>query len=227
MTDTKNTPLSAQLRPEVVDLVCNSVLQALTNFAAKHPDTRVQEQAVGIGMAIGVLGPDLVEHVLGGIDIGKCLREKTLQNLDSVLATALASTKRTLSPEAKRAADDEVGDTLFEHNGVQCLVRRYDKSRWWVGYIRVEPNHPWHGKHYTELAVSVHGGLTFSREHEDHVGYWVGFDCGHHNDFHPADPSFGGIWRDKAYVMQQCRDLADQYLENDALIPPRPEGVTE
>ena len=59
---------------------------------------------------------------------------------------------------------------------------------WGNGYVRIPEGHPFYGKEYNEIDVSVHGGLTFS----EHVtitdgdvlpeGFWIGFDTFHHGD---------------------------------------------
>ena len=80
----------------------------------------------------------------------------------------------------------------WDYKGLQCIVTRADVhdpthySAHRCGYVRVPPNHPWHGKNEDEIDVFVHGGLTFLQEepcvHEDGIGYWIGFDCHHAGD---------------------------------------------
>ena len=68
------------------------------------------------------------------------------------------------------------------------------------GYVKLEPGHPWRTavlaeeakedghRGYNEIDCSVHGGLTFGEPDVNcdkdgpDDGYWVGFDCNHHND---------------------------------------------
>jgi len=55
------------------------------------------------------------------------------------------------------------------------------------GYVRVPPEHPYHGLEYDEIPdrIDVHGALTFSAADEPCEGeaggghWWLGFDCGH------------------------------------------------
>ena len=71
------------------------------------------------------------------------------------------------------------------------------------GYVGVGPDHPWYGKGYMDVDVSVHGSLTFAEkcaEGDDpaigicHVAkdgrpdpvWWFGFDCGHTDDLIPG-----------------------------------------
>ena len=72
---------------------------------------------------------------------------------------------------------------------------------WGNGYTLIPPNHPYYEKHYDDIPVSVHGGLTFSEklsdlgrknweelfkmleEENDNTDYWiVGFDTAHAGD---------------------------------------------
>lgn len=66
---------------------------------------------------------------------------------------------------------------------------------WGNGYVVIPEGHPMHGKHYNEIPVNVHGGLTFS-ESADNMdrerwlnlpdgvegGWVVGFDTAHYGD---------------------------------------------
>src|SRR5438132_5160947 len=80
----------------------------------------------------------------------------------------------------------------WDYAGLQCVVTRADLSgeRDWTmhrcGYVRVPPAHPWHGQSDEDIPAEVHGGLTFAElepcEHEDGVGWWIGFDCHHFGD---------------------------------------------
>lgn len=55
---------------------------------------------------------------------------------------------------------------------------------WGNGYVGVKRGHPLYGKHYTDVNVQVHGGLTFSdQETINGEDYWIfGFDTVHHRD---------------------------------------------
>lgn len=49
------------------------------------------------------------------------------------------------------------------------------------GYVGVKESHPWFKKHYDDIDIDIHGGLTYSELEED--GYWwVGFDVCHFSD---------------------------------------------
>ena len=91
------------------------------------------------------------------------------------------------------------------------------------GYLGVPSGHPWHGKDYTDLDVEVHGGLTYANGDSDfpyETGmdvWWIGFDCGHFNDYMPGMPSGGSgdpaNFKDEAYVRNEIENLAEQAAE--------------
>ncbi|HEX6786651.1 MAG TPA: hypothetical protein VF076_05605 [Acidimicrobiales bacterium] len=92
---------------------------------------------------------------------------------------------------------------------LDCLAVRGPMGVW-CGYVGLPPGHPLHGKKYDVVEglvpeLEVHGGLTFSdRCTEDlpegegvcHIPepgrptdvWWLGFDCGHGQDYIPSMP---------------------------------------
>lgn len=125
---------------------------------------------------------------------------------------------------------------IDEATDLDCLMVRHGSSGHWCGYVGVPPGHPWHGKDYGDLDVSVHGGLTYADfcmenageeaichvpepGRPDHV-WWLGFDCGHAWDRRPGmearelrwgfAPSNDEVYRDLPYVEAQVRLLAVQ-----------------
>lgn len=64
------------------------------------------------------------------------------------------------------------------HNGMECVIAQgFDLC----GYVKVPPNHAASGKHYDNVDVDVHGGLTFCQRAMD-GGWWLGFDTSHGGD---------------------------------------------
>lgn len=55
------------------------------------------------------------------------------------------------------------------------------------GYVQIPEGHPWYGKHYNDLNIAVHGGITFSGSRVNENGWWLGFDCAHSGDFPDLD----------------------------------------
>ena len=54
------------------------------------------------------------------------------------------------------------------------------------GYVGLPKGHKYVGKHYDELDLDVHGGLTFSEHNhrlkKEGYEYYLGFDCAHFDD---------------------------------------------
>jgi hypothetical protein len=87
---------------------------------------------------------------------------------------------------------------------------------WGNGYVLIPENHPLHGKHYNDIDVDVHGGLTFSElvnaemveswglDKQDEGKWCVGFDTAHY-----ADNLFK--WS-KEKVQEEAERLKEQLL---------------
>jgi len=132
--------------------------------------------------------------------------------------------------------DDEPdrAEWVDETTGYPCLAKR-NHFGVWCGYVAVPPGHPLHGAGYDTPDVSVHGGLTYAAPCQAHGPddadsaichvpdpgepedvWWLGFDCGHWNDYHPdfgADPFRDGTYRSLDYVRTECANLAAQLAE--------------
>lgn len=108
-------------------------------------------------------------------------------------------------------------DEDFDAHGLQCEARVHTRLGHLCGYVRLPKGHPFYGKHYDDLDLDVHGGLTYSREAED--GTWkIGFDCAHLGDLVPMNPirgmdSDGDVFRDNDFVRRECTELARQLAE--------------
>ena len=87
---------------------------------------------------------------------------------------------------------------------------------WGNGYVLIPQNNPLHGKHYDDIKVNVHGGLTFSElvdnemvedwglDKEDFGKWCVGFDTAHFLD--------KLINWSKEKVQQEVERLKDQLM---------------
>jgi len=71
-----------------------------------------------------------------------------------------------------------------------------------------------------DVYFNVHGGITFSGEFKNESkGWWFGYDCAHAGDKMklPSLASFGDfdgdVWRDEAFCIAECEDLARQLAE--------------
>jgi hypothetical protein len=60
-----------------------------------------------------------------------------------------------------------------------------------------------------DLAIDVHGGLTYSGKDKVRDLWWFGFDCAHCDDGR-SEGEDG--WKDDAFTEAQCRRLADQLI---------------
>lgn len=65
------------------------------------------------------------------------------------------------------------------------------------------------------LAIDVHGGLTYARDHAPNQKpdglWWLGFDCAHAGDAcTPQEADERNIYRDESYVKGECDALAKQ-----------------
>lgn len=76
----------------------------------------------------------------------------------------------------------------WEHGGFQCRALQGPASK--NGYVAIPAGHPWHGKHYDDIAADVHGGLTFAAyggedsPWPDEKLWWIGFDTAHYDSGH-------------------------------------------
>lgn len=118
--------------------------------------------------------------------------------------------------------------------GLDCLMVRHPSLLHWCGYVGVPVTNKHFGSFYDDVAVDIHGGLTYSDRcrghicHEtgggDHV-WWLGFDCAHAGDLSPGMLRFkfelntagtglfernGDIYRDSVFVKRECENLAAQ-----------------
>lgn len=101
----------------------------------------------------------------------------------------------------------------WESHGLKCEIRRVEKFGHLCEYVSVPAGHPLYGKHYNNVEIAVHGGLTYSDNGKNDA--WVfGFDCGHVGDLIPAlDYIFrkmgNGTYKNIAYVRAECEKLAE------------------
>ena len=85
------------------------------------------------------------------------------------------------------------------------------------GYIIIDKRHPWYGKHYTDLNLDIHGGITYSKPENNN--WRLGFDCGHCFDlpdpgyeqaYHKLLKEAGATNKSIEYVEEQCKSLCEQ-----------------
>ena len=94
----------------------------------------------------------------------------------------------------------------------KCRIIRNKYIKHLCGYVILTKDNKFYGKHYDDIPVQVHGGLTFSDFYE---GDWmIGFDCAHHGDITPGcgyeHISGMGTYKDMNFVKSECELLAEQ-----------------
>ena len=127
----------------------------------------------------------------------------------------------TPSLEGNQKPWDAVHD--FDYRGFKCTVVRYTNERpnlareflegfiafeWWCGYVEIPKENKFYQKHYDEIDIECHGGLTFSgnlhvSDSNNSGKYCIGFDFNHGGD--------GG--GDRPKVEFECKKIVDQLLE--------------
>lgn len=100
----------------------------------------------------------------------------------------------------------------FKYKGYHCLVNRAHPGNL-CGYVALPNGHPYYGKHYEDIDIGVHGGLTYAgacqgdichvpEEGESDDVWWIGFDCAHSGDLVPETYEMlqsGGILHDHPF----------------------------
>jgi len=62
-----------------------------------------------------------------------------------------------------------------------ATVSMFDRG-WGNGYVNVTKHHPWYGKHYDDVDVNIHGGLTYANKDKEEDKWVFGFDTAHYSD---------------------------------------------
>ena len=96
------------------------------------------------------------------------------------------------------------------------------KHGWGNGYVVIFKGHTMYGKHYDEVPVDIHGGLTFSgcandfplATEEMKDGWVFGFDTSHYCDDMERWP--------KEAVERETENLKSQFVELSPDFPVRP-----
>ncbi len=122
---------------------------------------------------------------------------------------------------------------LFEEeSGLYCQIWRHSTGGSLNGYVALPPSHKYYNKHYDNIDVDVHGGLTFaaiSWEEDQglatlhgnvlYIGepgllYWIGFDCMHWQDLSPGWMMYSSrtseIYKDIEYLKNELTNLCKQ-----------------
>jgi hypothetical protein len=131
---------------------------------------------------------------------------------------------------------EEPDEVFFTHEGLDCKVLRvycqdgpnHIYGGHLNGYVRIPKDHIYYKKEYDDIECDVHGGLTYSRNELE--GWWIGFDCAHHEDIVPSMDHFfivseemlelrkiypfSRVWersyKNIKFVIEECKKLAEQ-----------------
>ncbi|MEG0366072.1 MAG: hypothetical protein RR585_04500 [Coprobacillus sp.] len=101
----------------------------------------------------------------------------------------------------------------FKYKGYKCEIRRHPEMKSLNGYVEVPQTHPKWGKHYSEIDIHCHGGLTYS--YTDKLIHTIGFDCAHLNDLIPGMLEMGmgfesDVYKNISYVKKELMKIVDQ-----------------
>lgn len=143
------------------------------------------------------------------------------------MATAEHKVDRTGWPAGPWDGEPDRVQWTDEATGLPCLIVRGPVGAL-CGYVGVTQGHPAFESPYDDVAVDVHGGLTYADKCYGHIChvpepgqpddvYWLGFDCSHYYDVSPGmlargftPPAREGVYRNIAYVRAECASLARQ-----------------
>jgi hypothetical protein len=127
----------------------------------------------------------------------------------------------------------------FVHAGLPCLALRHPDYGSWCGYVGVQREHPYYGKHplANSMEVSAHWGLNYGHPCQGYICHvpepgtpddvwWLGWDFNHAFDFAPAmhareqvifrnHPELLGrdwmeVYRDLPYVRANIEKVAEE-----------------
>lgn len=95
-----------------------------------------------------------------------------------------------------------------------------------TAYIKIPNTHKYYGKHYDDINLYVHGGLTYSddylylNEHKKIKGWFIGWDYAHYGDFVGYDMIFCENYTNKKWtteeILKEIKNAIDQ-LEKEVV----------
>lgn len=88
---------------------------------------------------------------------------------------------------------------VWRAHGRYCVVAD-NGIGFYVGYVMILEDHPWHGREYEEIPAEGHMGITFSGERD-----WIGWDGD------GAPPGWYVGWDGGHYC---CRPIPDSYMSD-------------
>ena len=100
---------------------------------------------------------------------------------------------------------DGIFSMFLVHNDMQRFQYQLYNFRfgWGNGYVALPNWHPFYKKHYDEIPVSCHGGLTYGSLDEDEDLWVIGFDTSHSGD-NENNCDFDFVKNETLNLMEQC-----------------------
>lgn len=98
------------------------------------------------------------------------------------------------------------------------------------GYVKIPENNKYFNKHYDEIDIDCHGGLTYSNYQDNN--YYIGFDCAHSFDYLPSMEMFKQknekikqffeqyermnlfypTYKNMDFCIEECKSIVDQLI---------------
>lgn len=101
------------------------------------------------------------------------------------------------------------------YKGYKGLIIQHPSVGHLCGYVVIPEGHYLYEKHYDDIDLDVHGGLTYSGTNlalED--DFCIGFDCAHAGDWTPLLGIDDDIYKDISFVEKEIKHMIDQIEEN-------------
>lgn len=127
---------------------------------------------------------------------------------------------RTKFSEGEWMEEPDLVKLIDEKIWRPCLILRNTTGNL-CGYIGIHEPSKLYGKHYDDIDVNVHGGLTFAGENDlRRWTWWLGFDCAHYMDVIPGLGRYAGergTYKNIHYVINELEALVKQIkqIEDD------------
>jgi len=123
--------------------------------------------------------------------------------------------------------EKDINDLLFNYKDSICLILRHPSMGHLCGYVGLSEGHKLYKSHYDTISneIDCDVELTWSgfRVNSQMARFypdlwWVGFDCGHWEDWIPKMPRQSllltreQVYRNIPWVMEKCMQLSDSLV---------------
>ena len=108
-----------------------------------------------------------------------------------------------------------IKESEFLYDGYRCVILM-NAFGFRTGYVGIPKDHSLYGKHYINMDIDCHGGLTYSDNklhyRDDKDTWWIGFDTGHYFDLRDWEACFEQF-KDYPETIEELRIIKD--MENE------------